>query len=217
MAKHLYGVLREAGQGHWSRMGLGGAEVYTVAQGGLAAAVSESPPVRPDAIPHEELVLLINSHQAVLEKIAAGSTVLPAKFGTAAKDEEELRGILDIGHNELLEALEKAEGKVEHVMVGLWADLNSQLRRIAEQEALRPSHESLTGLSQAKIAQAKLELGRRLQSSLHRRAQKIKEDILDALKNQTAGCRLRELMDDRMILNAAFLLDRGLQDSFQAR
>lgn len=217
MAKHLYGILREGGQGRWGRTGLGGSEVYTVSQRGLAAAVSESPPVRPDAIPHEELALLVQSHQSVLEKIAAGSTVLPAKFGTAAKDENELREILEKGRNEFLQALENAQEKVEYAVVGLWADLNSQLRKIAEQEALRPSQESLAGLPQAKIGEAKLELGRRLQSSLHCRSHKIKEEILAVLKDQTESCRLREVMDDRMILNAAFWLDRSLQDAFQAR
>lgn len=216
MAKHLYGILREGGPGRWGRVGLGGSEVYAVAEGGLAAAVSESPRLRPDAVPHEELVRLTRSHQAVLEGIAASGTVLPVRFGTAAEDEDGLREILAKGRDGLLGSLEWAEGKVECVVAGLWADLDSQLRKVAEQEALRPSPESLAGLPQARLAQAKLDLGRRLQASLHRRSQKVREEVLDALKTRTGGWRLREVMDDRMILNASFWLSRDSLARFEA-
>jgi hypothetical protein len=116
----------------------------------------------------------------------------------------------------------EADARMHNMEVGFFTvqsnlDAQAQLEwRSLRKVGSQLEFDTYEGLK-SKIAEAKMEFGRRLQSGLHRRSQKLKDEILDALNNHTRGVRLREVMDDRMILNAAFLLDRGAQDSFSAR
>lgn len=216
MPKYLYGILRES-QAAFGTIGIRGAEVTTVVHGGLAAAVSESPRLRPDSIPRAQLLPLIALHQAVLARISASRPILPVKFGTTAEGEAEIGAILEMGRPLLIPALDRAQEKVEVDVVALWADLNAELRRVAAQDGLGRSPEGLAGLSSEKLVAVKVELGRLLQAALRGRSERLKEEILAFLKDSAEDHKPREVMDDSMILNAAFWLDRRSEPLFESR
>lgn len=216
MGKYLYGIVRERCEDRLGVCGIGGAPVHTIAYRDIAALASESSPICPAAIPKEELPRLIAAHQSVLEKFAALWPVLPLKFGTMAEDCQEVRAILERSRPQLVAALESAQGKVELDVVALWSDLPAQLRRIAEEDGLRPAPHSLKGFSYAQVREAQLELGRRLQSVLLSQAEKFRAEISPCLQSLATTFIQRDSADDSIILNAAFWLDRSAVPAFEA-
>lgn len=216
-SKYLYGVMPKDREGPLGLIGLRGAQVHAVAHEGIAAAVSETEPLRVDSMPRTELLSLITAHQSVLEKILEARVVVPVKFGTTLQDDGEVRAVLEKGHPRFLHALSQAGGKVEMGVVALWADLKAELQKIAHEENLKPSVESLGGSDSDEIEQSKIELGRRLQSALRRRSEEAGAEFMRLLTQEAENSKSRAAMDDSMILNAAFWLKRSDMLAFAAR
>lgn len=55
----------------------------------------------------------IRHHEEVVEALMAGSTVLPARFGTVVPDEERLRELLVVSYPAFVETLRRVRGRVE--------------------------------------------------------------------------------------------------------
>lgn len=205
MAEYLYGILRGSEPECFGPIGIGATLVRAVVHEGIAALVgSAPPPLARDAVTREGLMPLWAAHQAVLERISETHTVVPIKFGTTVPDDGGVRSVLTAGREQFQAALEKAEGKVEIDVLALWADLEAQLRRLAQENGLR-------------MVVDKVELGRRLQALLRKRSETMKGELLRSLGLQAEDRRLHESADDLMIMHAAFWLRRDSQAGFNER
>lgn len=209
MAKHIYCI---ANTNHSSRVGIArqavskpNDDVYSITYQDISAVVKDVPFAAYSATSDREILIrYLTEHQSVIEGFMKTSTVIPVKFGTIARDEEDIMEILDIGYPRFKNAILEMDGKIQVEVLALWNNLdevikalgeNKDIRRFKEEAALRPSKECA------------IELGRMVKRALDEETSRTRDEILGDLKGYTPGIRTHDLMDDRMIMNMAFLVE----------
>jgi hypothetical protein len=115
--------------------GIGGAEVFEVREGALAAWASrlDAPPAR--------AAERLREHDAVARAALRTATPLPLRFGSAFADEEALRATLAEREEALLAALERVAGRVEVGVAVVWDRDAARERILAARPDLRPAAE----------------------------------------------------------------------------
>jgi hypothetical protein len=190
---------------------MGDSAIYTIPYRDLAAVVRDIP-LPPPAPTRDQLV----GHLRVIEQVMAVRTVIPAAFGTIATTETEvLDKLLAARYDELHAALAYFEGKVELGVRALWRDLPSVFSEIAaEHEGIRALREWIAARPTVHTHQQRIELGRMVAEALARKKEAEAADILGALAPLAAEVRTGQSVGDRMVLNAAFLIERQREPDF---
>jgi hypothetical protein len=160
-------------------------------------------------MPREELLRYLVAHQAVIEKVMEERTVVPVKFGTTARAEPEVRRILENGYPQLTAALEAMDGKVELDLVAQWRDLNSVVRQIGEEPEIRRQKASIAVRLPQETTEERIKIGQAVKARLDQMREELGAEIVEALKPLARDLCPHLLLDDRMILNLAFLVDRA--------
>ncbi len=123
-------------------IGIGGADVYTINHGSVAAVVSDSP-AEEYALTEEN----ISAHNEVISQVMKNHPVVPMAFGMVFKNEKTLGAVMGRAREEIKKALKTVEGKVElgvKVILPKGAELDQnvfaseikQLQEIASQSKL---------------------------------------------------------------------------------
>jgi hypothetical protein len=159
----------------------------------------------------EEIIPHLFVHQAVIEKVLQVHTVVPVKFGTLARDEEEVRTILEQGYPQLRAALEAMEGKIELDVVALWRDLDSVLRGIGEEEEIQRARAAIENRPPKETTEERVRIGQLVKARLDRSREERATDIIQTLEGLAQDMLPHALLDDRMILNTAVLVERSTQ------
>lgn len=202
MVKHLYCIINHDGGD--LKVPAGGA--HLVPYRDVALVVKEMPLLDYASLPRDVLVQHLARHQSMIEEIVKERTAIPIKFGTSVGNDQELREILESGYPSFRQAIDRMAGKVEIDLIALWNDLDSALKEIGQREEIRRFKDCIVAVDQEELQEQAVELGRMLRSALVVENRKVKDEILDFLKGQVLEQRLHEHFDDRMLLNAAFLV-----------
>jgi len=216
MGNHIYGVIAASEEIDFGPLGISGKDdvVFTIPYRDIAALVSRSPSLAYESVPKETLVHYLARHQAVIEGVMRSYTVIPMKFGTAARDKEEVEEILARGYPQLKDVLGKMDDKIELEVVALWSNLDSILKEIGKQEKIKTFKERITSTPPEKILSAKMELGKMVKSLLDERRDKVGSEIIEELKKSAIDFRNHEVLDDTMIMNTAFLVNKHQEENF---
>lgn len=224
---YIYGVITSGEAMSFGPIGIGDrgdeaaslTEVRTIPYKDLAAVVSDCPPVDYTALKDmdkEKVVRDLAAHQAVIEEVMKRFTVLPVKFGTTVKDEDEVETVLRQGYFALQEAHAAIADKVEVEVVATW-DLPSVFQEISAEEPIAKLRARIEGMSRLRSTPDRIKVGKMVYESLNRRRENYQQEALSAL----AGCALdlqkHSLMSDEMVMNVAFLLDKEQQEEFDRR
>ena len=188
--------------------------IYTIPYRDLAAVVRVTP--LPSLKPtREDLV----GHLRVIEQVMGTKTVIPAAFGTIAASEEEVReGLLASEYEQLRALLEYLEGRVELGLKVLWKELDAIFAEIlAEQEKIRVLREWIAARPETHTRQQRIEIGSMVAEALEAKKRTEGGEILDALTPVAAEARAGKLLGEKMILNAAFLVERAREAEFDER
>lgn len=203
MAKHIYCIADSNQKGKAVPESTG--DVHSIPYQDISAVVKDVPFAAYSAVSDREMVIrYLTEHQSVIEDFMKDFTVIPLKFGTIARDEEEVMEILDTGYPRFKNAIEAMNGKIQVEVLALWNNLDEVIKEIGkkkdimrckEEAALRPSKECA------------IELGRMIKRELDEATGRKREEILGDLKGYVPGIRAHDLMDDGMIMNMAFLVE----------
>ena len=210
-ALHLYCVLGNGVEVDSGLIGIDGRQVSGVCHHGLTALVSLTPIRAYKSMKKEEVVPYIFAHQVVIEQVMKRQTVVPVKFGTMARDEARVRKILESGYPQLTAALEAMEGKIELNLVAQWKDLNSVLRQIGEEPEIRQNRTAIAGRLPQETTEERIRIGQLVKARLDQMREERASEIALALKPLAQDLCPHALLDDRMILNTAFLVDRAAE------
>ena len=204
MGKYVYCIVRAADQVPFGPIGLGAepAEVYTIARGDLAAVVSDAPLEVLD--PTRDNVL---AHQRVNETVMKQHTVLPMSFGTVFKTHDDVIELLRSASDAFSDVLTKMEAKLEFGLKVVW-DRDAIIREIEqEDEDIRRVKAELQA-HKGSTYFARMQYGRLVDAALQAKSERYVADTFAALRNASVASRSNKLIGDRMILNAAFLVNR---------
>lgn len=210
--KYVYCIIECAEGGRsFGPLGIGGRgdEVYTVLHEGLAAVVSDTPVIVYD--PTRENAL---THEHVNETVMKEFTVIPMSFGAIFRTEEDVREFIKDTSDALRDVLHKMRDKIEFGLKVNW-DPEIAVKEVEEEsEEIRRLKEEILSNRLASTYFARMQLGRLVEQALAEKQDMYVREIYDRLRDFAVASRHNKPIGDKMILNAAFLVERDKQTEF---
>lgn len=214
---YIYGIIKTSEPQVFGEMGIGDnavSQVLTLGLKDIAAVVSSSPFIAYDSLSKEKVVKDLATHQLVIEKVMEHFTILPVKFGTMVETEDEVIEFLKKGSVLLNNELDKAKGKIELDVV-VWWELPKILAVISHHnEQIQAKQQEIAMKGEQVSIEDKITLGQFIEQALKAEKARYQQVILQTLKQETVDICLHELASDKMILNAAVLLEKKNEESF---
>ena len=211
--KYVYCIIRLDRPRDFGEIGIGGSKrVYTVHVRDLAAVVSETPIVIYD--PTRENVL---AHEFVNETVMREFTVIPMSFGTVFRSEDDVSELLRSTYQAFNDVLDKMQDKIEFGLKILW-DREKVIANIErENDEIRRLKDEIGRNAASSTYFARMQLGRLVEAALEETGNHFVADVHDRLKQVAVASRSNKVIGDRMILNAAFLVERASERAFDER
>jgi hypothetical protein len=211
--RYVYGVIEAREPLDFGRIAIGGAgeAVYTVHHGDIAAIVSKTAvfifdPTRENALAHEH----------VIEMVMKSHTIIPMSFGTVFRTDDDIREVLKSIYPSLKDVLKQMEGKLEFGLKVTW-DRDRVIEELKnEDEEIRRFQHEITRKHLQSTYFARMQLGRMIDRSLGERSAQYVREIYDALRSVCVASRDNKPIGDKMIMNAAFLIQREHEGDFDA-
>jgi len=215
---YIYCLVNASESISFNTPGIGKEKVFTVSYKDIGAVVSRSPVIEYE-ICRENLI----AHQLVMEESMANFVVLPVKFGTVTEGEdgenEIIEKVLKTDFSELNELFKEMADKHEMGLKVYWKDMNSIFAQIPNEN---PEIKRLKGAIEIKTSKGKtmkernniVKLGEMVKSALENKRELEKNRILSPLKKLAFDFKDNPSAFDKMILNAAFLIERKREEAF---
>jgi len=211
--KYVYCIVRADEALRFGPIGFGTppGEVYTVLYEDIAAVVSDAPMEVLDAT--RENVL---AHERVNEAVMRYQTVIPMSFGTVFKTRDDIIELLRGAHGAFQDVLSKMENKVEFGLKVLW-DRDAMIRNIEHDDEDIRRLKTEIATQKGSTYFARVQYGRLVDGALQQRSEQYVSEIFEALRDVCVASRANKPIGDKMIMNAAFLVDRDRETAFDAR
>jgi len=190
---------------------------YTVAFQDIAAVVKDSLIVDYSHMPKKTLARLLVSHQQLIEKIMTKHTIIPMRMGTFVENDREVEQILARGYRTIKDIFERAQNTIEIDVVATINDFNSFLQEVSEEEEIKQLKQPLLSKKGGVTTDDQMKVGELVKRYLDKRRARYANRIQAALSRICDGFKAHDLMDDKMVLNTAFLLNRNRQKDFEQK
>jgi hypothetical protein len=211
--KYVYCIVRSDRQREFGAIGIGGGRrVFTVAFQDLAAVVSDTPIVIYD--PTRDNVL---AHEFVNETVMREHTVIPMSFGTVFRSEDDVSELLRSTYQAFSDVLDKMQDKIEFGLKILWDREKVVANLERDNDEIRRLKDEISRHTTSSTYFARMQLGRLIESALEEMGARYVADVHEGLKPVAVASRSNKPIGDRMILNAAFLVDRAQEQAFDER
>ncbi|HEU5415424.1 MAG TPA: GvpL/GvpF family gas vesicle protein [Candidatus Angelobacter sp.] len=210
---YVYGVIESRAGVNFGKSSIGGVseDVSTVHYGDIAAVVSSTPvfiydPTRDNALAHEH----------VIETVMKNYTIVPMAFGTVFRTSEDIKEVLKSIYPSLKDVLRQMTGKLEFGLKVTWDRdrIIEELKR--EHDEIHRFHQELTRKHLQSTYFARMQLGRMIDKALAELAANYVRDIYDGLRGVCVASRDNKPIGDKMIMNAAFLIQKEREAEFDA-
>lgn len=214
MGKYIYGIIEGSEEGSFGPIGINGAEVYTTNVLDIASITSNSTFFDYRSMPKPDVAIHLSIYQSVIERVMKDYTVIPVKFGMIAKDESEVRQILLKGYSELRETLDEMQNKIEFDVVALWSDFDSMLKEIGEQKEIKVLKAKINAEPAQVTLNDRIKIGRKVKVLLDKRRDETLKIIQNTLNEIAVDTYAHECLDDKMLMNTAFLIEKDKEAQF---
>jgi len=212
--KYVYCIIKSTDPRSFGSIGIGGRgdEVYTVHYEGLAAVVSDTPLVVYD--PTRDNVF---AHEQINETVMRDFTVLPMAFGALFRTEQDIVELIRGTYDALRDVFAKMEGKVEFGLKVNW-DRDLVIAEIEkENEEIRQLKNQITLRTTGSTYFARMQLGRLVETALTEQADSYVREVYSVLQDTAVASRANKPIGDKMIMNAAFLVERDREAEFDLK
>ena len=211
--RYVYCIIRASAPLRFGAIGMDEqwADVYTINYKDMAAVVSDVPIAPLDST--RENVL---AHERVNESVMREHTVIPMSFGTIFKTHDDIVELLRSAYDAFADVLNKMQDKLEFGLKVVWD--RDEIIRIIEQED-EDIHRLKSEISAQKGSTyfARVQYGRLIDGALQARSERYVTEFLQRLRNVSVASRVNKAIGDKMILNAAFLVQRDEEQAFDRR
>ncbi len=210
--KYMYCIIRCPEPHQFTNLGIGerGDVVHTVHFEDLAVVASDSPVVEYDSSRRNMM-----AHTLVLEEVMRDFTILPVRFGTVAPSVEAVQEkLLKRRFGEFHGLLQEMEGRVELGLKAFWYEDVIFQEIVEENPPIRRLRDSLTGRPSEETYYERIHLGEMIEAAMWKKRDEDAEKILTPLRLLVRETRANKVIMDRMVLNAAFLVDEARQVEF---
>lgn len=189
-----------------------GDAVRTIPFRDLAVVASDAQATRYD-IARERLL----AHQLVIEEAMTRSEVLPVRFSTVAKsDEEVVEKLLRRRSEEMHRLFRYVGGRVELGLKVFWRRERLYAEIVAESARIRALRDVIGGRPPDETRHQLVQLGMLTEEAVLRKRRQEEAAFVDALMPLACETKLGKVLNEVMVLNAAFLVDRMQEPTFDA-
>ncbi|MBN1191307.1 MAG: GvpL/GvpF family gas vesicle protein [Dehalococcoidales bacterium] len=205
--KYLYGIVEEPREKSFEFHGLEDAIVYTITYRDLSALVSDTGMEEID--PTRKNVL---AHTLVQENILKRYTVVPMGFGIVASSESNVRALLENNYQSLLNEIKKLSGKIEVELKAFWDD--DAMKAENERLISRTRERVKTAASAVEVQRLLTEAGMQVEKIALEWKARYVDQIYSSLKKMAVDSRLNKCSGVKVLMNAAFLIEKKTEDDF---
>ena len=215
LGKYLYCIISCPEERSFDAVAIGdaGSTLYTVGYQGLAVVVSDSPITR-----YQTTRQNMMAHEKVQERVMQEFVLLPVRFGTVtdpASPVEDIQRLLGSRFEEFSTLLKDMEGKVELGLKAFWRDEKAIFAEIlAENAGIRRLRNSLIRKPPEAIRFDGIALGQMVKEALERKRAQEAARLLAPLRRLALQVKENPTLADRVILNAAFLVEKAQGQEF---
>lgn len=203
MPEYVYGIVEPGGPPP-DAPGIDGAPLRLIGGEGVAAIVSAVAGREP-AFGREAML----AHARVLEVALEQGNVLPMRFGVVMEVGEVQERLLGLHGDQLRAQIEQLAGTVE-LGVRVVYEQEPLLREVlAGEPQIAALRAQVHGRSQAASYYDRVRLGELVAEAVERRRAADGQELFDQLTAVSLAARASEPGHERVVLNAAFLVDRG--------
>src|SRR5262249_4157984 len=147
------------------------------------------------------------AHEQVNDTVMREFTVLPMAFGSLFRTEQDILELLRGTGDALRDVFTKMEGKLEFGLKVNW-DRDKVIAEIEKHnEEIHYLKAQITTRSGSTYF-ARMQLGRLVETALTEQADAYVREIYAELQSTAVASRANKMIGDRMIMNAAFLVER---------
>jgi len=209
IGKYIYGIINSNKELAFGSLGITACEtIKSVPYQDISAVVSDTEIADYTYMRRDVLARNLVRHQKAIEKIMPEYTIIPMKLGTFAKDEDEIILILSKGYQLIKDIFGKIAGKIEIDVASTWSDFPSLLKEIGEEGQIKEFKQSLLANSKGVTVDEQMKVGLMVQKAVERKNEDCAKKVLNTLKTVSQDFKAHERMDDKMIANYAFLMDK---------
>jgi hypothetical protein len=200
--------------GNFGNIGIGENAVYTIDYKDIAAVVSTIPFKQMDSNLND-----IVAHQRVVEAAREAGTVLPVRFGVILKNEEGIKKLLAGSYKDYGAKISRLKGKDE---IGIKVLLNkTSLKKIEAQteqsEEIRKIKQEMSAAKPGTSYFLKLRLQDAMKNETLMKIDRMVGEINTSLAEAAEDKRLLKGDVGEIVLNAAYLVDKGRIRAFDAK
>lgn len=219
IGKYIYGIINSNTSESAGPYGISACkEAHFIPYQDIAAVVADSEIIDYTHMFKDALARGLVEHQKVIERIMGiGYSIIPMRLGTFAMDEAEVKDILSKGYGLIKEIIPKISEKIEIDVVAIWSDFTSTIKEAGEKKEIEEYKEKLLNSHKGITVDDQMKIGFMLKKTLDEKREKYALKTQEALKAVSIGSKTHELMDDKMVANFAFLIDKAKQKEFYAR
>ncbi|MEI7750835.1 MAG: GvpL/GvpF family gas vesicle protein [Candidatus Omnitrophota bacterium] len=221
---HIYGVLNSSTNLHLSipkELLLEANEtngVYAVAYQDISALVRDSEVVDYTHLRKDVLARLLVGHQMIIERIlATQDAIIPMRLGSSAKNEEEVRDFLRKGYDLIKEIFGKISGKIEIDITATWGDFAAILKEVGEEKEIQEFKAKILTNPEGVSTEDQIKIGFMIKKALDKKREACACLIQETLSAVSPDFKVHGLMDDKMVVNTAFLIDRDKREEFDRK
>jgi len=210
--KYLYCLIRSSEPCQFLSRGMGerGDIVETINFMDLGLVVSNTANTE-----YDESRRNMMTHTMVLEEVMQQYSILPIRFGTIAPSvEAAMEQVLKRRYGGLISAFEEVENRVELGLKAFWYDEIVFREIVEENQDIRRLRDGLVGRSAESTYYERIKLGEMIEAAMTRKRDHDAERILAPLTPLVCKTRANKVITDKMVLNAAFLVDRSNEQEF---
>lgn len=194
----------------------GSNDVYTIPYHDISLLVKDCEIFDYSAVPNDIGIKMLLKHQEIIERIMnSGMTVIPVKLGTFIQDEADIKNVLNKGYNLIKKLLNKINDKIEIDVVVTWNDFNSAIKETTEENEIKEFKSKLLASSKEIALDDRIKIGLMINEILEKRREKYSSEIHDILKKISEDVKVHDIMDEKMILNMAFLVSKNKLQEFE--
>lgn len=207
-------------------VGVGGRRVSFVEGGVLAAVVGAvaAADLTPPENAEQEAAWLesaVRAHEYVLERCLDPGPVVPMRFATALREEEDIRALLHERETELVASLHRLAGAREWGVKGSLSDPSALARHIRGAHGdLAAKERELDGRSSGASYFARKRLDQELTSAgdeLLAESVRVAHERLAALAVDARLTATRQPRSERILLNGAYLVSKAREEAFRTQ
>jgi len=213
---YIYGVVPNLYSPDMFRS-LEGSGVYAIPFQNISAIVSDRYNIELEQLGRESLGHLLVHHQKTVEELQnkGFSLIIPMKLGKVLKSKQDVIKILTNGYHLIVSTLGKIENLIEMDLVASWADFPKILREIGNHPEILAMKDELQKKSGNPSQVDQVSVGMLVQKLLKAKNTAVELNVQQKLSAICKDIKVHEVMDDQMITNSAFLIDRNKLEKFE--